>query len=74
VAVVLLLLLFFNIWRRYRKRGSDLENPRVAPDLFDEVCDPVSASFYPSARIVVVLTMGRKVILKEFERTSRKLD
>lgn len=70
--VVLLLLLLLDTWRRYHKQRSikagDLENPRVLPGIYDEVCSLVSGSFYPSARIVVVLTMGRKVIRKQFKQ------
>jgi hypothetical protein len=78
VAGVLLLLLLFDIWLHYRKRRSkkagDLENPGELPAMH-EIGSLVSVSFYSSARIVVVLTMGRKVIRKPFERfTPRKIE
>jgi hypothetical protein len=79
VAGVLLLLLLFDIWRRHRKRRSkkdgDRENPGVLPPIHFEISSLVSASFYPSARIIVVLTMRRKVIRKPFKRfIPRKLE
>ena len=75
VAVVLLLLFPFYLRRRRRKRrskrASDPEN-RGFLLASHERGGHGSVSFYPSARIAVVLMIGRKVVHKPFNRFTPK--
>ena len=74
VAVLLLLLLFVYIRHRRKRRSKkagDLENRKFLL-AGHERSGPGSVSFHPSTVIAVVLTMGRKVVRKSFERFTPK--